>query len=456
MKKPTFFKKTHPIASREINVVSNLSHLTNERPSEEMAIQTTQPPSQAPTPIPVKTLKIFAVPIFAALSSLSLPILIVLMNRQPNQPRNLSLEQKILEPLVPYLCLVTLRTWLLWNSVGHRLNGRVDASIQPHDDQSENDPTHVAVALVANTASFTNALLAAFAILSNAPPALLWAGSITIGTLNYTKDFFTEVVDAFRKHVESRNQVGQRIKPFFKQKPIDKVTNSAEYFGLVLREILPIASGIIRSQATTQTTASFLATRVSNREISAINIPIGLLVYWSTAYFTRFDLVQFRDNLKAAGKQFVIDNTLSQSSHRPLRLMGKISSGQILIDLLQRIKISRSGSVNVTLMFSIIGMAALIQKALHTYVSSTNSVGVEADNEGILMNYAFGQRSASRLAPDIAVGIACVSISLSVVGTFARSAILHKQAQELTPNQETTQIAIIDTDEERNNQVEMT
>lgn len=455
MKKLPFFKKKPPIAPREIQVASNLSNLTNEYQAEELAIQITPPPYQASTPIPVKTLKILAVPIFAVFSSLSLPILIILMSRTQNKHSNLSLEQKILEPLVPYLCLVALRTWLLWNSVGHRLNGRVDATIQPPDDQSENAPAHVTIALIANTASFTNALLTAFVILSNAPPGLLWAGSITVGTLNYTKDFFTEVVDAFRKHVESRNKIGQRIKPFFKQNPIDKMTNSAEYFGLVLREILPITSGVIRSQVTTQAAASFLATRVSGHAISAINIPVWLLVYWSTAYSTRFDLVQFRDNIKATGKQFVIDNTLSQSSHRPLRLIGKISSGQILIDLLQRLRLSTSGSVNVTLMFTIIGLAALIQKALHTYVSSTNSVEVEAGNEGIVMNYAFTQRTAARLAPKIEIGIACVAISLGVVGTFARSAILHKQARDTVQNQENHQIAVAGSDEEENNQAEM-
>lgn len=274
MKKLSFFNKPQRISS-EVHATSSHIDIPNDKPNVAVPGQDRQltPQSTTTTPL-VKTLKVVAVTTFALFSSLSLPILIILIQQQTDSQKTRSIAQKILYPLVPYVILVALRTWLLWNSVGHRLNGRIDADIQPSHANAENDPVHVAVLVFANSASFTTAILGGYAIFSNATPEGRWTAAIILGCLNYTKDFFTEVVDAFRKHVESRLQLGQHIKPFFKQEYIEHVLNSAEKFGLVLREILPIISGIVRSQATTQTLASVLATKVSSHAVIALNIPL--------------------------------------------------------------------------------------------------------------------------------------------------------------------------------------
>jgi hypothetical protein len=94
------------------------------------------------------------------------------------------------------------------------------------------------------------------------------------------------------------------------------------------------------------------------------------------------------------------------------------------------LRFSTKVAVNYALIFSAIGLMALVQKALHEYVSSDNSAAVEAGKEGLVMSYCLGVKEASRLAPGIEIGVGIVAVSLGVVGTFARSATIHKQANE--------------------------
>lgn len=436
------------MSARQVYVKSSMPNTAEDNRVADVPAQDTPPPLHLMYPIAMKALKVIAVPIFAVSTSLSLPILIVLVNRKMNGQRRMSLEQKILEPLIPYLALLALRTWLLWNSVGHRLNGLVDAEIQPADEHSKNDTNHVIMALLANTASITTALLGVLLVFPDGSPALLWTAAIALGILNYIKDLFTELADGFRKHVEHRRTLGQKIKPFLKQKYIENVFNYIEYFGLVIREILPIVSGVIHAQAASQTATALFA-GPSHKEIMKMSVPLWLLIYFSSAYATRFELVQFRDNVQATGKQFVIDNTFSQSSVFLARLTGKICSGQVLIDLLKKLGLSTEVSANIVLMVASIGLTALFQKALNTYVSSTNSEAVNAGNEGIVMNYLCGQQAAIRLAPKLETGIVCVAISLSVMGTFAKSATVRQQAFKDTLTRPRNRVVIVvDIDEE--------
>ena len=354
----SFFAKK-PARTRAIIALSTLPHQTDEDSLVHVSEPNAPIHSYLIYPLVHKTLKTIAVPLFAMSSSLSLPILIILLHKKLNKQSHSSLEQNVLQLLIPYVALVTLRTWLLWNSVGHRLSGHLDAEMRPADDQSRDDTCHVLIALLANTASFTSAFLAFHLIFSDGPHALLWTGAIGFGALNYSKELFTELMDAFRKHAESKRELGQPIQPFLKQKYMVAVCHYAEYVGLVLRECLPLLTGIIHARATTKTVTSILANRTSHQAITAINIPLGSLIYLSCAYLTRFDLAQFRDNMQAAGKPFVINNLLSLSPVFLARLLGKISSGQLLIDLLKRLKLSTSVSVNITLMLAAIGFMAL-------------------------------------------------------------------------------------------------
>ncbi|MCH9756580.1 MAG: hypothetical protein K0U37_05250 [Gammaproteobacteria bacterium] len=437
----------------DIPTIHSEASREDEIHSEDNVSQSDATPSQLTTSLCLEALQEIgiatleasrgiAIPTFSAFTSLSLPIFIILVEESLRDQAHIPLEEKILIPLIPYLGLASLRTWLHWNGIGHRLNGRADTEINAEDDAFENDPWHMLIAILANLSSFTNALLVAFVGLSDSPPAFLWTAAITLGCLNYTVDLLTDVIDAFRKHAEEQQNKGKQVAPFFKQRPVGEfIYNHADGFGVVLREVLPVLSGIIRSRVTTEAVASVLQPVMSESATDIINIPIGLLTYWGTAYTAQFELVQLRDNFQAAGKPFEIENKLSQSSHGAFRFIGKVLSGQILIDALKFIEVSTETSVNLTLVFAALALMALLQKAQHEYVSSDNPAAVEAGDEGIVMRYYAGEEKAIQLAPNIEIGIACVSVALGSIGIFARRATLQKHAHTLDTRQARHQVS---------------
>lgn len=283
-----------------------------------------------------QTLKTILVALFASASSLSLPIFIIVMENEFGTHENRSLEQKILAPLVPYLFLVACNSWLSWNNIGHRMNGHIDDEIQTPDNTFAQAPYHMFIGLLANLPSFTNAFLTVYAGLPSAATPLKLGAAISVGALNYTVDLYTDVVAAFRKHVENKQAQNQKIAPFFKQKYAKPLDKYALLFGKILRELLPIIRGTLWAKITTAGVASTFSSALGDNAIAIINPPLGIMVYWSVAYSTRFDLIQFGDNLKAAGKTVEIENIASRSSNTLIRLAGKASNGQILVDILKK------------------------------------------------------------------------------------------------------------------------
>lgn len=375
-------------------------------------------------------LKITTVVMVSAFTSFALPIFIIRQETNLGLQASLSLEEKLLHTVVPYVILVTLRSWVVWNNLGHRMNGRADEEIPILQEAGEEDTLHVALILAADTSNFFDAQLVGSIALSGYSAQVNLTGSVTLGGLNYMTNLFAEGVSAFRKHEAIRRKHGQQITPFFKQKFVALlICHRPEYFGVLLREVLPIIAGIIRAQVTTQAATALLPSTLSSHELQLIRVSLGLMTYWSSAYFMRFELVQIQDTLHAQGTSFEISNTLSRSPLTALRCVGKMSSGEILIDALRKLRLSTRSSVNVCLAFAALGMIALLQKALH-YVSSDNAAAVRDGQEGIVMSYYLGQEEAIRFAPKIEVVITCTAITLGVIGVFARSATLHKQARQ--------------------------
>jgi hypothetical protein len=415
---------------REIRVTSTLEQPVTE--TNENDEQEPLPPSSFVTAkkLGLEVSKIMITPIFALCSALSLPIVMILAQQEFSPDRTLSLEQKILLPLVPYLILVSLRTWLLWNSIGQRLNGKPDTEIMASDEHFTDEPMHVLAVCLANTSSFTQALLAGFLISNKLQPAVKWGFGIILGMANYPVDLVTQGVDAFRKHSESKQNHGQHIHPFFKQKYIRQwITPYSKNLGIVIREALPVISGIIHSKTTIQALNSYLSMRLSSPALTIIKLPTFMMVYWATAYATRFDLVQFKENIKASGQDFVVENCLSQSAKTPIRICGQITSGQILPELLKLSKMSLSSAVNTTLLFYACGQVITLQQALHQYISSSNASAIHSGQEGLMATYLFGENQALHLAPKLEIGVTCIAISLGVLGTFAKSATIHNHAR---------------------------
>lgn len=260
-----------------------------ETSSNETDLEPLESSTFSLTPI-MTALNPLIIPTFAMLSSLSLPLFIIAVQEKYAAETPHSLEQKIFQPLLPYLGLIAFRSWFLWNKIGHRINGKPDEHIRESEDSDLDDPWHVLAALIANTSSITNAFLLTFILLPEAEPALLWSAAMTLGFLSYTTDLLTDVPDAFRKHTEQKRP--KTIKPFFKQKFIEPLFNKKVlYFAVFLREVLPIVNGLIRAQVTTQTVAALLEDSASEKVIMLVTIPLGLITYSASAYFAKFDLI---------------------------------------------------------------------------------------------------------------------------------------------------------------------
>ena len=165
-------------------------------------------------------------PLAALITSISLPIFILAMreqckNKDQDQDQDQDQEQASLledffEPylLVPWMIFALCRLGLLWNSIGHRMDGKPDAEIPVPSDDLEDDSLHVLIALAANFPSFTNAALVGLLIFPEAYLVLQLVGMSGLGILNYFTDFYTDLPDAWRKYVEYRAGQGTFVKPW--------------------------------------------------------------------------------------------------------------------------------------------------------------------------------------------------------------------------------------------------
>lgn len=432
----------YPFDDEEAKLSTNNSLVENQQslanPAADTILVAERSSHSMRTSMAFQVLKIITTGMFASASSLSIPIFIIVMKKAFDPQENMSIEQKILAPLIPYLFFISLRYWLVWNNMGHRLNGHIDTDIPISDNSYAQDSSRIVISFLANLTSFTNAFLAINAGLSTArPPTRLGAATI-LGGLSYTVDLYTDVIAAFRKHVESKQTQGHEIAPFFKQKYAKSLDKHALTIANFLRELLPIVRGVIWAKITTYAISTTFSSSQTQNAITIINHPVGIITYWAVAYSTRFEMVQLENNLRAAGKNFEIETTLSRSSNTLLRLTGKASNGQILIDLLKKIKLTTRASVNTTLTFSSLSLIALLLQALHTYVSNTQS---NNQDNTLLINYCAGDTKAAQIAPKVEIAMACVAVSLGIVGTFARSAIIHKYARNKEAQIEPAQIA---------------
>lgn len=389
--------------------------------------------NESSLPQPIKDLvtgllKVSLSPLFASMSSLSLAIFIILAKKSLTDSSNETLAEKIALPLVPYGSLVCLRTWLLYNGIGHRLNGQADEIILVDNQTLTDEPSRVLMALAANISSFTNALLVGFLVLPTDKPVLSWSLAILLAGLNYSVEGFTRVVDAFRKHAEYRNMQGKPINAFFKQKYIRNIPpQNIRGFAILLRELYPIITSLIRSKITIETSAHFLEGVVPQSIVPPINIFLGLGTYWGTAYFTRFELSQLKDSLKTLNQEeFFIENALSQSTLPPLKTIGKLSSGEFFMDALKKLKVNNKTRLRITFLFSVIGMFSILQQVLHTYISSPDVAAVNNEKEGLILSYFFGKTKAVSLAPQVEVAIYSSAFILAFIATFIKSATVYQ------------------------------
>lgn len=359
----------------------------------------------------------------AIASSLSIPIFIILI-AELDKKSSLSDEQKIIEPLLPYIIFLSARSWLVWNFIGHRLNGQVDKDIPEANEHFLQSPHHVALGYIANISSFTNAFLVGYALKLQHQETLNVIPAILLGCLNYLTDIYIQILPAFRKHAEYKHRHHQNIMPFLKQHLNWLLDKYALNFSATIRELLPIFRGLVWTKATISMMNNSVYPLVNTDIIRLLNVPLVFLIYSSSAYSTRFEFVQLKDNLKASGTEFDTESRLYQTQIPAIIFLAKLTNGQVLMDLLKKMDIPTHHAIHICLFPIILALTSLQRDLFHNYLSAVD------ESQGLLMRFLLGQKRAADLAPKLEVPLLCLTIVISIAATYARAAVLKKYAHE--------------------------
>ncbi len=384
------------------------------------------------TPFRIKAFMVATVCLRAGFSSLSMPILGMVLNQRFSATQNLSIQQKALVPAILFLICAPARVWLLWNTSKPRVSGSVNAEMNNTLRGFFRPDIHRSLlAIAGNQASLANSILVSTAILDQSPLIAQWIGITIFVKLCYIVDILNEVVDGFENHVATRRRSHDYIAAFSKQPYVGTLFRTT-YYRRPVRELYPALHGMIGAFAVAQTSKSLLS-----NQLIAIRVILAAVTYLGCAHFTRSKLARYRDNLQAAGEQVAIDNSLIQSSVAPIHYLGKVISGEILVDILTQLKLSPRASIVITLAFAALGITAVYIKVFHTYISSTHLQALASGQEGIAMNYLLGHQHAAQIAPKLEIAMACVAIIIGIKEAFSNISVLQQEyeqgAQHITP-----------------------
>ncbi len=365
--------------------------------------------------------------LFAATSSLSLPVVIIVYGLQP-QSQQLSLLEKIMVPAVPFMALLACRAWLVSNGIIHRLDGQADQPINQPLQLGQSDHCHVMLALCANLSSVSNAIMVVLLSVNGAHPAIKWPLLAVSISLNFILDLYTDVVDSFRKHVEYHAKHGFVILPLFRQPIVSRLYQCADVLAPCIRELLPIFRGFVRSRSFMDVIRHWFPQQ--NNQLMACNYLLASLIYLASAYSCGFELIQLQDNISSMGKSFSVNNIFSQSANSLIRGVGHTISGKLLMDA-QQLCVSKKSSFYIITLLSMFGTSALIMNILNVYLSSNNADAVIAQRQGLVMQYYAGQSRAIVVAPALEIGITCSSLALGAISVFAQLPTLWRYSQVL-------------------------
>lgn len=397
--------------------------------------------------------KCITTPLGAAFSSLSLPLTIIALERRFTPNANSTFLIKLAKTMPAYGFLFGFRTWLLWYRIGKRLNGKKDEKITEIHPDAEHAPMAVTAAMIANISAFCNGFILMMHLLNDSHPAAACSFGVCIGTLNYFVDLLTDVGDGFRKYSETKKKQGIHIQPFFRQKIIQYFfTHHIEKFGWFLREVFPVITGIIRSQTAVGIVDDLLHEKMSSLSLQILKAVLGFLVYETCAYFARYEVIQLSQNLTFAQlPNFNPDNAFSQSEIKPIRIIGKVANGELLIDTFQKSKLSPANSVYASFVFASLGFSFLIYTVFVAYLVTTDREAAANNQEGLLVNYFLSDDVAlsfSRTAIISAITIA-IPIILGSGYTFSQTGTLRDYQEDKQSISRPNQVAVDDMENER-------
>lgn len=333
---------------------------------------------------------IIASPALGALSSVVAPALTAELLKAYTDLKTLHLAIKIAAPIISWAVYFVARTWLLGNGIGRRiLDGKADKKIpvQTIDQTFATDGWHVALAVFANTSQLVSGPLVAQTIFSLENPTAYLTIGLVPGILSFILKLLTEVTYSFRKHAEHKAKIGIPIQSFLAQPGMHWCYTTLYYLARICLWINPPLSAFIRAVAVIALLSSFVS---PSPIILLASLPLLFLVMQSTAFVaTFFDHANCRDNFEAIGTPFPLNNSTSESTWIS-NILRKLHSGEALLYLLKKTGLSTPHCVDVILSFSSIGLFALLQLGLSTYIISSDAPAIERGSHAKLMDYTLG------------------------------------------------------------------
>lgn len=380
---------------------------------------------------------IFSVtPFIGALTTISVPIFAIYIQGESTK----NLPQKICVPLLSWIIIASCSTWLQNNGIAARADGRIDEPIlhinEVNADKFEHDSLHVFIALVANLATVTNAMLVMLAVLPSIlktnNPGLLWSLIVFCGVLNGLLNLYTDVASAFRKHVEYHHRHGRNIHALFNQRLFKPFADNAYYCAIFIREFYPMINALVRTQASVQLLQKvFVAAKMSDAAIKLISLVAGYLIYSASAFtVTHFDVAQLTENLASIKCHVEVRNSLSQSSYCGMNFVGRLISGQLLFDAFKKMSGSNCISVDILMLLNAFGLMALTKRGLTHYVSSNDAIAVEKSEQGILISYIAGNKNAVYYGEKLSGIFWGGASALSVVESGVKRSMVQKRVTE--------------------------
>lgn len=375
--------------------------------------QTVQPESTILTNLGEKAVYT-TLPVIALLSAISPLIFTIYLLKQGNP--EIESSEKIALPMAVWALVASAQFWLQLHLLARRGDGLVDAPVST--SAQRDDVPHVALALLASTTALLNGVVVM--ISANPSNALrLSVGATILGSFDWLAWMMGDLQATWRKYTE-----GTDIKQL-RQQPIVNHLYRSEKLNIVVRELYPVVTGIVRAQAFYQALQGLLP---QTGGAKALAFALSALIYEASALTTRnFEIQHMHD---CSDGSYSMQSYWVESALNPVRFLGKTINGQLLADGLEKLHFSPLASARVIATLNAVGLAALIQRVFTNNITSSDLAKVQNGTEAMVLEFYAGVERAVALSKKIAPLTIGLAIFLPAIQAYTRITMVAEQIKK--------------------------
>jgi hypothetical protein len=365
---------------------------------------------------------------------------VILMTMFMDQSRSWEYKISIIAPVWQGLSLMAM--WTEYNLVIPRLEGTPDEEL-PRIMNGVKNPFRLTLFLgVPLTAQLLDGFFTGYSAgIGNDVSTLVKTASIVGGVVlaafkasSYASTDFIAAFNAFRQKMKQKgidiNDLANQSGPFgiFYRHALKPVAAT-------LRAIYPLGIGAVHTLAAFRTIERWLGLQglpltVNLAYIAPRFSPLFALTLLGGAYITNmFDMrSQCLKTAQQAGTELSRDGIMERSRFAPIRVGGRMLTGEILLDMFAWIKDEQTRAKFMTLLAAsgnAFGLACLINVGLTTYIVSSNYERILKGDEGKVLSFLLGQTIEAGAAVAAAItnryGLEWVALGLGIAGGLAQT-----------------------------------